>query len=56
MAARAHRGELKNVSGVDSPFEPPPDDYLTLDTSSLSVDENVATVMRLLDKRGQSPG
>ena len=54
LYARAHRGELKNVSGVDSPFEPPAEDYLTLDTAGRSVDENVAAVLELLEKRGLS--
>jgi bifunctional enzyme CysN/CysC len=54
LYARAHRGELKNVSGVDSPFEPPADDYLTLDTAERSTEENVAAVLKLLEKRGLS--
>ena len=52
LYARAHRGEIKNVSGVDSPFDRPPDDYLSLDTAQRSVDENVAVVLQKLRSRG----
>ena len=52
LYARAHRGELKNVSGVDSPFDRPSDDYLTLDTAQRSVDESVAAVLQQLKSRG----
>ncbi|MCP3978653.1 MAG: sulfate adenylyltransferase subunit CysN [bacterium] len=52
LYSRAHRGELKNVSGVDSPFDRPSDDYLALDTDQRSVDENVATILQQLKSRG----
>jgi len=52
LYARAHRGQLKNVSGVDAPFDRPPDDYLPVDTAERSVDENVAAVLQKLKSRG----
>jgi len=51
LYARAHRGELKNVSGVDSPFDRP-DDYLSVDTAQRSVDQNVAAILQELKSRG----
>ncbi len=52
LYARAHRGELKNVSGVDSPYDRPSDAYLRLDTAGRSVDENVDAVLEHLRGRG----
>jgi bifunctional enzyme CysN/CysC len=36
---RARRGEIKNFTGIDSPYEPPEDAEITLDTSRLSAEE-----------------
>jgi bifunctional enzyme CysN/CysC len=52
LYARAHAGELKNVSGVDAPFDRPSGDYLVLDTAERSVEENVAAVLEQLKSRG----
>ena len=52
LYARAQRGELKNVTGVDSPFDRPSDDFVRLDTAERSVDENVAAVLQQLKSRG----
>ena len=52
LYGRAHRGELKNVSGVDSPFDAPGDDYLRVDTAANSVEESVAAVLAELKSRG----
>jgi bifunctional enzyme CysN/CysC len=52
LYARARRGELTNVSGVDSPYDRPSGDYLVLDTAKRSVEENVAAVLEELRSRG----
>jgi len=52
LYARAHRGELKNVSGVNSPFDRPSDEYLVIDTAESAADDNVAAVLRQLKARG----
>ena len=52
LYSRAHSGELKNVTGVDSPFEAPENAALTLDSESKGVEENVALVIAELKKRG----
>jgi adenylylsulfate kinase len=45
LYARARRGEIKNFTGIDDPYEPPEHPELTLETRALSVDECVAKVM-----------
>jgi len=49
LYARARRGEIRNFTGIDDPYEPPEHPELTLDTRVLSVDESVA---RVLDRLG----
>ena len=46
LYARARRGEIRNFTGIDDPYEPPEDPELTLDTRVLSVDECVARVLQ----------
>lgn len=45
LYARARRGEIKNFTGIDDPYEPPEHPELTLDTHALSVDQCVAKVL-----------
>jgi adenylylsulfate kinase len=45
LYARARRGEIRNFTGIDDPYEPPEHPELTLDTRSLSVEQSVATVL-----------
>jgi adenylylsulfate kinase len=45
LYARARRGEIRNFTGIDDPYEPPEHPELTLDTRSVSVDQAVATVL-----------
>ena len=52
LYSRAREGELRNVTGIDSPYEPPEGADLVLDTGLLAVEENVARVMEELIKRG----
>lgn len=49
LYARARRGELKDFTGIDAPYEPPPAPALRIDTSSCTPDEAVAQLLRLLD-------
>src|SRR6266516_6417265 len=44
LYARARRGEIRNFTGIDDPYEPPERPELTLDTSALSVEQCVAAV------------
>jgi adenylylsulfate kinase len=45
LYARARRGELRNFTGIDDPYEPPETPELTLDTRALSVEQCVAEVL-----------
>src|SRR3712207_2219540 len=42
LYARARRGELRNFTGIDDPYEVPERPELTLDTRTLSVEQCVA--------------
>ena len=45
LYARARRGEIRNFTGIDDPYEPPEHPELTLDTRALTVDQCVARVL-----------
>jgi adenylylsulfate kinase len=49
LYARARRGELRNFTGIDDPYEPPETPELTLDTRALSVEQCVAEVLALFE-------
>jgi adenylylsulfate kinase len=49
LYARARRGEIRNFTGIDDPYEPPEHPELTLDTRALSVDECVARVLTRME-------
>jgi adenylylsulfate kinase len=51
LYARARRGELRNFTGIDDPYEPPDRAELTLDTRSLSVEQSVAKVLELFEEQ-----
>ena len=51
LYARARRGEIKNFTGLDDPYEPPEHPELTLDTRALSVDECVDKVLAQIGER-----
>jgi adenylylsulfate kinase len=49
---RARAGEIRDFTGISSPYEEPLDAELTLDTEALSVDESVLRILALLQQRG----
>lgn len=49
LYARARRGELRNFTGLDDPYEPPDHPELTLDTRMLTVEQCVAKVVDLFE-------
>lgn len=51
LYARARRGEVKNFTGISAPFEPPVHPDLSLDTSRLTLQEEVLAVVRLVEER-----
>jgi sulfate adenylyltransferase len=46
---RARAGEIRDFTGIDSPYEAPLDADLVIDTTTTSVDEAVAAVRALID-------
>lgn len=49
LYARARKGEVRNFTGISAPFEAPQHPALSLDTSRLSVEECVNSLLHLLD-------
>lgn len=45
LYARARRGEIRNFTGIDDPYEVPEHPELTLDTRALTVEQAVAAVL-----------
>jgi len=45
---RARAGEIKNYTGIDSPYEAPSNPELVIDTESESLEESVAKVIDFL--------
>lgn len=48
LYAKARRGEIKEFTGISSPFEAPAAPALTLDTSVLSIEESVEKLLELI--------
>jgi len=49
---KARRGELKNFTGVDSPYEVPEHPELRLDTTRLTADQCAETLLGYLERAG----
>lgn len=45
LYAKARRGEIKNFTGISSPFEQPESPFITIDTSCQSLEESVKQLM-----------
>jgi 3'(2'), 5'-bisphosphate nucleotidase len=52
LYARARRGEIRQFTGLDDPYEPPEDPELRLDTSRLSVEAATDEIMEYLGSLG----
>jgi bifunctional enzyme CysN/CysC len=52
---KARSGELQHFTGIDSPYEPPEDPELRLDTAALSAPAAAAAVIELLERRDLLP-
>ena len=48
LYARARRGEIRNFTGIDDPYEPPEHPELTLDTRVLNLEQCVMKVLARL--------
>ena len=49
---RARDGEIKNYTGIDSPYEEPENPELTIDTDNQSLEESVSTILSFLKSNG----
>lgn len=49
---KARAGEIKNFTGISDPYEAPEKPELVLKTAEMSLDEEVAAVIALLEQRG----
>ena len=45
---KARRGEIKQFTGIDDPYEPPKHPEITIDTSTQSIDASVAIIMNYI--------
>jgi adenylylsulfate kinase len=54
LYAKARRGEVRNFTGLDDPYEPPASPELTIDTRDTSVTEAVRQVLESLERRGEA--
>lgn len=52
MYAKARRGEIKEFTGIDDPYEPPLHPEITLDTVGYTPEDNARRIMSELAKRG----
>jgi bifunctional enzyme CysN/CysC len=52
LYAKARAGELKNFTGIDSPYEEPEAPEICIDTTKLSADEAADLILDELLKRG----
>ena len=49
---RARSGEIANFTGIDSPYEPPKDPEVYIDTLAVTVEDGVASIIDTLKARG----
>lgn len=49
---KARRGELRNFTGIDSPYEPPEHAEIVIDTTELTAEKAAELVVETLKKRG----
>ncbi len=51
LYAKARKGEIKQFTGIDDPYEEPENPSLVIDTVNKNVDENVKIIMEFLKNR-----
>lgn len=50
LYAKARRGEIKNFTGIDDPYEPPSNPELVIDTARVTVEEAGRRVLEVLGR------
>jgi bifunctional enzyme CysN/CysC len=60
LYGKARAGQIREFTGIDSPYEPPLAPQVSIDTSRVSVESAVAQILRYLENKGflhqQDPG
>jgi bifunctional enzyme CysN/CysC len=49
---KARRGELKNFTGIDSPYEPPEHPEIYIDTARATAEQSAGTIVDQLREAG----
>ena len=52
LYSKARKGEVKNFTGIDDPYEPPLSPEITIETVSASAEENAHRILEFLRARG----
>jgi bifunctional enzyme CysN/CysC len=52
LYAKARAGELRNFTGIDSPYEPPESPEIRIDTTKLTAEQAADLIVDELLKRG----
>jgi adenylylsulfate kinase len=52
LYAKAYRGEISSMTGVDDPYEVPEHPDLRIDTAATDLDSSVTALLQLLTERG----
>ncbi|HYK20306.1 MAG TPA: adenylyl-sulfate kinase, partial [Pyrinomonadaceae bacterium] len=52
MYFKARRGEIKDFTGIDDPYEPPVQPELVIDTLNSSAENNARSIVSYLAERG----
>jgi len=52
LYAKARAGEIREFTGIDSPYEPPVNPQLAIDTSTLDIGAAVDQILRYLENKG----
>jgi adenylyl-sulfate kinase len=52
LYVKAREGKIRDFTGIDSPYEPPMNPQLSIDTSKLDVTSAVEQILRYLENKG----
>jgi bifunctional enzyme CysN/CysC len=53
LYAKARKGELKNFTGISSPYEAPENPELRVDTSTMSAEDAASEIVKFLQNKGR---
>ena len=53
LYAKARKGELKNFTGISSPYEAPEHPDIKIDTATMSAEDAASEIVKLLERKGR---